>query len=344
MADQNFAAGFAIGIQVDANTLNATIAGLSGALTSSDGIVLGVADSGTGETGITLPNFARDAVEIADVVGSFTRQPSSFEKVGVDGFDITWLLKGNGAASTPAAGEAKPLAGIDALIEIAGLDGANGTSPVYEYTPAIGTTYGTIKLWVGDVAYVFKACVIEKMLFTFLGGDSVKVTSSIRIGSVESVTDGTALPTFDYTTQSSLAAPVLKDAGVDWGPTRGFDKMDLTVNNTLEEFSDSNQATGVRLSQTDRSIEMDAVIYVDDTDTDYEYANLSASAAPTDDAIFQLGDVAAPTDTINGTKVEFNNPIADNFQPDRRGDLLVSNVVAHATGTAAGNEFMLTFN
>ena len=344
MADQNFAAGFAIGIQVDVDTLNATIAGLTGALDSSDGIVLGVADAGLGETGITLPNFAREAVEVADVVGSFTRQANSFEKVNVEGFDITWLLKGNGVASTPSAGQAKPLAGIDALIEIAGLDGANGTSPVYEYTPAVGTTYGTIKLWVGDVAYVFKSCVINRMLFTFVGGDSVRVTSSIRISSVESVTDGTALPTFDYTTQSSLAAPPLVGAGFDWGPTRGFNKMDLTINNTLEEFADSNQATGVRVSQTDRSIEMDAVILVDDSDTDYEYSNLSASAAPTDDAIFQLGDVAGATDPLNAVKVEFNNPIADSFQPDRLGDLLVSNVIAHATGTAAGNEFMLTFN
>ena len=84
MATQSFNAAMAIGLQVDAATLNATISGLSGALSSSDGIVLGVADAGTGESGITLPRFTREATELTDVVSSFTRTANSLVRVAAE--------------------------------------------------------------------------------------------------------------------------------------------------------------------------------------------------------------------------------------------------------------------
>lgn len=344
MAEQTFAAGFAVGVQVDAGTLNATIAALSGSIDSSDGIVLGAADSGIGESGITLPNFVRNATEQADVPGSFTRTANSFLSVGVDAFDITFLMRGNGATSTPSAGEAKPLAGIDALMQMAGLAGANGAAPLYVYTPAAGTIYGTIIIWVGDMSFVLKACVVETMKFAFLGGDSTKVTCTLQVGSVETQSDGVALPTFDYTTQSSLSAPVLQGAGFAWGQTRGFRNMDLSISNTLEEFEDSNESTGIRIAQSDRSFDMESVIYVDDGDTDFEYTELEKATAPVADATFQLGVIAGSSDTINAALVEFNNVIVDSYQADRAGDLLMANVSAHASGASAAGEFTLTFN
>ncbi len=135
MADVIFAAGFAIGLQVDAATLNATISGLAGALDETDGIVLGVHDAGTGETGITLPNFVREARELADVPSSFTRTANSLIKVNAESLDIAFLLKGNGVTSTPSADQAKPFLGIDALFEAGGLNGSTGTNPEYEYYP-----------------------------------------------------------------------------------------------------------------------------------------------------------------------------------------------------------------
>lgn len=348
MAVQNFGAGFAIGLQADADTINGTISALSGALNETDGIVLGVAEAGTGETGITLPNFVREQTELAKVPGSFTRTASSFKSVKVDSFDITWLLKGNGVTSSPSAGQAKPLAGIDALIESAGLDGANGTNPLYTYTPSTGTTYATIKVWTGEgsdaMSFVFKSCLVESMSFAFAGNDNVKVTSQIRVGSVQTVASSVTLPTFDYGTQSSLIAPVVQGVGFEWGETRGFQTLSMTVTNTIEEIEDSNQSTGLRLGQTDRSIELNGVIYVDDGDTDFEYATLSSVSSPVDDATFQVGTIAGGTDTINAFLIAFNNGVIDNFSHDKLGELLAANVNAHATATGASGEFAITFN
>lgn len=344
MSTQAFTAAMAVGLQVDIDTLNATISGLSGALDSSDGIVLGVSDAGTGETGITLPTFAREATEQSDVVSSFTRTANSLIRTNVESFDFTFLLKGNGVTSTPSAGQGKPLPGIDALLEAAGLDGANGSAPLYVYTPRATSVYATIKLWVADMAWVFKACLVENMTFEFIGGGDTKVTCSISVGSIESQADGVAIPTFDYTTQSSLSAPILQGAGFSWGQTRGFRTMSLAVVNTIEAFEDSNQATGLRQAQSDRSIDMDAVINVDDGDTDYEYTQVAASSAPTDDAVFQLGTIAGATDTINACKVEFNNGVIDSYQSEKAGDIITAAVRAHATATSAAGEFTLTFN
>lgn len=344
MAEQNFAVGLAAGIQVDASTVNATIDGLSGALDSSDGIVLGVSDAGTGETGITLPTFVREAIEKADVPGSFTRVFNSFVRVGVESFDITFLMQGNGVASTPSAGEAKPLPGIDALLQIAGLVGTNGTAPIYTYTPSPTTKYATIKLWVEDMSFTLLGCTASDTKFEFLGGTSTKVIQTINVSSIHAQSDGVALPTFDYTTQSSLSAPVLKGAGFDWGPIRGFRNLDITIANSLEEVEDSNQPEGLRVIQSDRSIDMSGQIYVDDADTDFEFQNLQGTVAPTNDATFQLGDIAAPTDTINGVAVAMNNIQADNTKSERIGDLLAWETTAHATGTVGGSEFSLSFN
>ena len=229
-------------------------------------------------------------------------------------------------------------------MEAAGLDGANGTAPVYTYKPRATTVYATVKLWVADMSFVLKACLVETLAFEFVGGGDVKVTATIRVGSVDSQADGVSIPSFDYTTQSSLSAPVLKGAGFAWGQTRGFLTMRVSVVNTVEEFEDSNEATGLRLAQSDRSVDMDAVINVDDADTDYEHTRVADTSAPTDDATFQLGTIAGASDTLNAALVAFNNGIIDSYSSDKAGDIITANVIAHATATAAGDEFALTFN
>ena len=80
--------------------------------------------------------------------------------------------------SAPPAGEAKPDAGIDARWQMAGFVGANGTNPLYEYTPRHAgssggsTIYGTLKLWIGDLSFVLWDALIESLSIVINAGGS----------------------------------------------------------------------------------------------------------------------------------------------------------------------------
>jgi hypothetical protein len=250
MPDQNFTGtAMAVGVQSALGTVNGTVAALSGSLTSTDGIVLGDRESGDANSGIALPSVERVERALADL--GFTRQAGSFQRSAVNNLAITIPLKGNGVTSTPSAGQAKPLAGIDALLLSSGFAGANGTSPVYTYTPSATTTFATVKLWVADLSYVFMDC-----LCTFAlnpqPGDIALATFSISVGSLNAFTDGVTFPTLDYGTQSSLSAPVVQGVNHTWSTTRGFKDLSITNANNVSEIEDSNQATGIRLVQESR--------------------------------------------------------------------------------------------
>ncbi len=341
MALQTFQTAIALGVQADVDTINATIRDLSGSLSSTDGIVLGDRESGEGESGITLPQFTRVSRERADLT-SFTQQANSFLRTEATSFEVAFSLQGNGASATPSAGEAKPFAGIDAIFQGAGLAGANGTSPDYEYTPDSVTTYLTIKLWDGDIAYVFKSCVIETLSLPFVAADVVIVKASIRVGEVVSATDATSFPTFTYGTQASLSAPQVVSAAFTFGGRTRFANLALSIANAIEEVPDSSQATGLRLSQTARSFVISGQIDTDDSDTDFEHTNLEGTTAPTGDATWRIGTAAGASDTMNGWNVEANNLQIDDYKRVRAGDSMAATITAHCTAATAATQFKIT--
>lgn len=354
MSDLDFSIGLAVGVQTALGTPNATIAALTGALTSADGIVLGDRESGDAESGITVPNYDRIAREVARVPASFTEQDDSFLRLAVTSLAITWQMKGNGATATPAAGEAKPLAGIDALLEMAGLIGANGTNPVYEYTPrhagsaAPGATrYGTIKHWMGDMSWVYQDCILDSLVIVPTPGDLALVTANIKVGSHDPATQfngADTFPTFDYTTQASLSAPVVQGVAHAWGTTRGFESMTITIENDTSDVQDSNQANGLRAVQNGRKVTAAGTVFVDDADSDMEFQNAIATVAPTVDLSFQLGDVAGATDTINAWLVELNNLRVSTMKLNKLGAVTAVEFTAKSTGVTAGSEAKLTAN
>lgn len=342
MPDQSFTGvALAFGTQSALGTVNATIAGLSGSIDSTDGIVLGDRESGDANSGITLPSVERVERALADL--GFTRQPGSFQRSSVSNLAITIPLKGNGVTSTPSAGQAKPLAGIDALLLASGFSGANGTSPVYTYTPSGTTTYGTAKLWVADLSYVFMDCVTTFSL-TPKPGDIALATFTINVGSVNAFADTVTFPTLDYTTQSSLSAPVVQGVAHSWSTTRGFNSLTITNENSIAEIEDSNQSTGIRLVQEGRSFDVSGTLFVDSADSDFEYQNVIASAAPTADLSFQLGSVAGASDTINAVLVSANNLQLTSAKDVKLGTVLGKEIAGYTTGATANSEFTLTFN
>lgn len=347
MADETFAIGLALDTQSAIGTVNSTVAALSGSIGSSDGCVLGDKGSGDAESGITIPNLEQFVREVAQVSGSFTAQADAFLRTLVNGFQVSIPMQGNGAtATTPASGEALPLNGIDALWQSAGLSGANGTAPIYVYTPRATAVYLTAKLWIGDLSFVFQDVIPNSVTIAHEAGGSGIATFDLAVGSLNAFSDGVTFPTINYTTQATLANPSIVGVSHSWGQSRGFENLSVTITNSIETFGDSNvAATGTRQSQTSRVVTVDGRMYIATADSDFEYQQLVSTTAPTSDLSFQVGTVAGASDVINAYKIECNNLQPKSIKYDRTGTAMVVELSgAKCTATSAGGEFTLTYN
>lgn len=353
MAKKDWRIGIAFGVQTAFGTPNATIAGLSGSLTTANGIVLGHREAGDAESGITVPQFARIELEKPDVAASFTKQFPDLLRHEPQGFALTVPVKGNGVTSTPSAGQALPLAGIDALLRMSGLVGANGTAPVYNYTPRHAgssggsTVYGTAKLWIDDISFVVSDLLVEKLDLELTPSGLALATFAFTIGTYSPATDrveSVTFPTFNYGTMESLSAPRVVGVGHAWGQTRGFQSMTVSIENEIETFPDSNATTGQGQSQTGRQISLNAEIFVDDANAGYDFDAPERTSAPTDDMTLQVGTIAGAGNTLNAFRLDVNNLHINSVKRNRSGQYLIDELEGFATGTSAGSELTLIFS
>lgn len=358
MADQPWAVAFAIGVQSGFGSINATIAALSGSKDSSDGFVLGDKASGDAESGITIPNFERIVREAQQVAASWTQQADHFLRTAVNSLAISYPTQGNGldagAPTQDAASLAATLLGRDAIYQCTGLTESTGAAdPDIDYDPRATTVYATIKIWIGSgstgMSYVFIDCVCETLAWAITPSGNCIETASFKVGALNAAAVDVTFPTIDYTTQVSLAAPVV--AGVTFsafGQARGFENLVVTCQNDIEEFQDSSVAlTGIRQAQTARRFLVDGTLYVALADVDAAYIEHINTSAPTNDMTIQVGtaDVGGAETALNAFLFAINNLEAKGIKYNR-----VANAVAvelsgcKATAPAAGGEFSLTFN
>lgn len=342
MAEKAFQIAVAFGVQAVAGTADATIAALAGALSETDGFVLGDPGSGVGESGIEWA-IARELQEKADVSGSFTKQPSTFLSEQLETFTIAFPLAGRGTAAPVADADYKPVKGIDALLQACGLAGANlGTGVGYVYTPAAAQIV-TAKLFLGGNYWVVRDCIGSLELSQPPGEVGIaKVTLSGVISSFGAV----AFPTINYGNQASLSAPSVKGVGHNWGiaaALRGFTDATLSIDNEIEELPDSNSSTGKRSRQTGREIALSATILTDSGDIDYERAELVRTSAPTDQQQWQVGTPGGGG-PANAYRVTLTNPELRKLAPDRSGSSEVMAVELVAVETVLNTEFELLFN
>ena len=355
MADETFSIGCAVATQATLGTFDSTLetdSEFGGTITAAEGAVLGDRESGDAESGITIPTFTRLVRENADVAASFTRQVSSFERNQATGFTIAWQAKGNGAtvSGTPADGEAKPDAGIDALIEGAGLIGANGTAPTYEYAPRTNassggsTRYISVALWIGTHLWKFRDCVVEQLQLSNVAGEGGLWTANVRIGDVYEFGDDVTFPSFTFNNQASLSSPRVVSAPATYSTAKGFGSFTLSVNNAIEEVPDSNTANGFRLDQTSRTFDIESQLFLDTADSDLEYQELIRTTGTPANWSHQVGTAAGGSDVANAYKVEARRIEVEEVKYDRAATATVANLKGHATHTSAGSEFTLTLN
>ena len=341
MGEVTFNIAAAFGVQSVLGTADATIAALTTSVDETDGLVLGDPESGIGESGIDFA-IARSLREKADVSPSFTKQPSDFIGESIETFEISWALKGNGATATPSAGEAIPDPGIDALLQACGLTGANGTAPDYVYTPAASQII-TAKVWVNGMAWVVKD-IVGSLSIDFPPG-SVAVATATLAGVIDSFAVE-AIPTLDFGNQGTLSAPSVAEVGHNWGisaASRGFSTATLGIDSGTQDVPDSNAEAGNRTRQTSRTITMEATIFGDDGDIDFERAELVRTTAPTEPQTFTVGTPAGAADTINAITVLLANPETRSAKPNKLGASYAIDVSLVAVDESANGEFTLTF-
>jgi len=367
MGDVPFNAALAVGVQAGLGSINAAIRDLSlDGAAQADGLVLGDRGSGTGNSGITIPTIEAVRRAVADL--GLTRNLATVLRRQVIGLQIAYQRKGNGAVvagGAPSAGQAQPVAGIDALQQLAGFAGVAGVAPVYNYSPANATVYGTVKLWVGTIAMVFQDCLIDQRTLSTPPGDVALVTDQIRVGSLVTGYAGTdpasgiergidwsafgAAP--DFGEQATLEAPVVKDIGNAWGVnpfrSRGFHAFQLTVSNNLQQIGDSNQTDGVRLAQGDaRAISVRAELFIDDADEGdtFEFRQTGTVPGATEQWFFTVGTpAAADGDVINAFQITMNRPEVATVQQGRQGSATTAIVQAELKAAAAGGELVEKF-
>lgn len=349
MGEITFGLGLAIGSQSTLGTADPTIAALSGALNVDDGIVLGDPDSGIGETGISL-SVERRLKERAAVSGSFTRQPSQFLGVDIATLQIAFELKGNGNTQDATLNDSDyvPAIGVHQILQAVGLTSASWTGGNGQiYTPA-AAAIKTAKVWTHQGAFVIKD-IVGSLEVDFTPGGVAIATATL--GGVFDSFDGTAsLPTFDYATgtlgDQTISAPVLQNLGHFYGigsAQRGFTTARLLIDNQIEDVPDSNATGGVRKRQSGRTISLEASIYSDDGDPDFEVQELQRTTTPTDDLQFQAGAAAGNGDVIKGFRVRGPNPEVRSWAPDKGGVSGLATVELALVDTAAGGEFELIF-
>jgi hypothetical protein len=187
----------------------------------------------------------------------------------------------------------------------------------------------------------------------FIPGGKAVFTADVSVGTFDTTVDPNVddFPgSIDYTIMSSLTGPTVEGVNFGaFGTTRGFESLTVTIASTVEKFGDSNvDVSGERQSFTKREITVDGTIYVDDGDSAAAFDQLVSSSAPTNDLTFQVGTAvtqATTTETYNAFLIEVNNLQPKDIKYNRIGTTLVVELSgAKATGTAAGNEFMLTQN
>jgi hypothetical protein len=324
-----------------------------GALTlAADGIVLGDAGSGIGESGI---DFALERIDsaVAPITSSFTAQFPSFVRREVAKLSITVQAKGSGRTSSNPTVDADfdvstHYPGLNALLRSAGLTGsAWGTGVGHSYVPASAANI-TVKIWVGTgtgaVLYIIYDCT-AKLTMALTPGEIALWTFEIE-GTLSSHDATVTLPTFAYSTVSTTSAPVLASAAHSFGigaAARGFSDMTITLDNRIEEVPDSNAVGGITKRQTARDVSLSATLYADTGDEDYEDTLLAATVATTDDVTFVVGAATAISSAAVDWRINFNNPNLKSQEVAKLGPSVARTIELQATATSANAEFELIF-
>jgi hypothetical protein len=348
MPKYNFGVAVAFGEQeaegsyndaLDAITTSLSYAETPGADAMTAGLVLGDADAGVRQSGLTL-TLGRKKKDSAFLGATFTRSISSFLAAEVPTFTFALPFVGNRAtvSGAPADADAIPIAGLDALLQGAGLVGVAWASGVgHQYT--FGSPFPISSLiYISGMRLELMDCRCQ-LSIEFPYGAIPILTATIEVGSIKDQSVAAIPTTLTFGEQSSVSAPTCKLMGNQWQDTRGFQTGTLTIAPEITEIGDVNAATGIVKEQTDREVTFEADLFSDDTvDEGYEYSQLiEATQGNLDPLSFLVGTAMADTFPAEAVGVVMDDPELIETSPIALGAKAAQQIKLVARGSSAGN-------
>lgn len=336
----DFEVAVAFGTQTAEGTYNSTLDGISSTLSYTQGLVLGDSQSGIKESGLTL-GLERGLREKALIGSTFTRNLSDFLKAEVPTFTFAFPFVGNRADADggPADSDGTPIAGVDALLEGAGMIGAAwglGVGWRYEFSDAVNPISALV--YISGMRLELLDC-RSSMSIDFTPGSIPIATATLSVGSIKDQSLYASLPTPTWGEQASVSAPVVENIGNEWEDTRGFSAGTLNINNSLAQIDDSNAPTGEVVENTGRETTFDATLFASSTvDKGYEYSQLTATAEGTLDQLsFQVGSSMTAGNPAKAVEVVIPKPELTTQAANALGTKAAYDISVSARGAAAGS-------
>lgn len=342
--------------QTQLGTVNSTLAALTTSVNTAQGLVVGLASEGIRSSGITLPTFEREQLDLARIGGS--RQAGVLERVIHGKFSIKFAWGGarNTAGGSPNDATfniASHWPGVDAMLRCCGMVGAADASAAigHIYTPG-AVTWASIGIWSKGRYRVYRDC-LGKLTIDYTAQRSPVATFEVdTFGPLHSIGShilGNAPP-------DNQAIAVAKAMGVAnaWGATRSWRTTQIVISPafTALGFSNDSDASGNpvdRVTQDGTDIDFSTVIVADDGNPVFGDDILALTSVPTADMTFGVANNTATAGgaVCNAHKWSLNNIGGKtNVLVDETGSYVGEKFEGHATiggsGTA-GAEASLTF-
>lgn len=340
----DFAAEVAVGFlpQTATGTFNTTLAGISTSWTAAQGLLLGDSQQGIKESGLAL-TLGRGTRDKPFLGSTFTRSLSDFLAAEVATFTFAFPFCGNRAtvSGAPADADAQALAGLEAVLQGAGMSGGAwaGASVGYQYVFASGLDPVSALVYVNGNRIQIRDCQCS-LSIDLTPGDIPICTATIE-GTVDAHAAGDVPATLTYGEQASVSAPVVEGVAHTWDIARGWSEATLSVTPTFEEIPDSNQTPAIRNRATGRETEWTATIFADDAHTEakiYEYTQLiNESQAIMDQISFLIGTVMADTLPAEAVGVIMPYPELVEMTPTVLGDQAAYEITTRARGDSGGS-------
>lgn len=329
------------------DAVTTSLEGIPGVGNVDDGLVLGDSGSGIGESGLEFTVGRRRRVK-APVGTSDTRPMADFLAAEIPSFSFAFPFCGNRATvnvTTPVDDDFKPLRGVEAILNGAGLVAAAWGSGV-GYSIKFGTVNPfSALLYASGLRLELSDCRCSSLAIEFTPGSIAIATAQIVVGSIKDPAAAgfavATLPsTLDYDVQASVSAPVVESVGNAWKGTRGFSSLVLTITPGIVDLPDSNATDGIIKEVDGRETTIAATLFGDDAGSDevYEVDQLFTLAdSGLDQLSFEVGSAAGANTAALAVQVLAPKPEVIDVVPAKLGSKagsVVNMVLGHGTANS----------
>lgn len=339
---REFAIAFAP--QVADGTFNATLDAITTTLTVTDGLLLGASGEGEADSGIDF-EIEREEEPRSTLPGAFTRPIGLFVRRAASiSFSVPFCGNRATLSGAPADGEFIPITGVNALLQASGLVGtAWGAGVGHRYIFG-ALVKASCLLFANGVRYELLDCVVDTLEIELPPNGFAVATFEISVGSIKEAVEGAIPTTLTFGAQATVRQPIVELAGNTWGQVRGWTELTFSVENEVEDTPDSNAPTGLIPERSDRTTSIEAILYADTADEDFEYVQLGADASGALSQItFTIGTPGIAAGLALAFRLIAAQPVATALKPVAINDKAGAEVTLELHHDTANSELELIF-